>query len=113
MNIIFDSYLFAAALRTRRGERSLRDVAEETGISASTLSRIENGETPDMETFLLLSAWTGWPTNAFLHENQDRNTVQLIEQTLREDGILTPNVIEAFLVLLQAVRGRSARVVQP
>lgn len=112
MNTIFDTRLFAAALCTKRGGCSLRDVAAETGVSASTLSRIENGEAPDMETFLMLCSWVGWPTNAFLNAGEDRDTVRLIEQALREDGVLSTEAINAFLVLLQVVRDRSPHGVE-
>ena len=100
----FDAPLFAAALRTRRGDLGLREVATVTGVSAATLSRVENGEVPDLQTFLVLTAWTGWPTRAFLHQDQERDTVQLIDQALREDDVLAAETIEAFLVLLRAVR---------
>jgi hypothetical protein len=60
-----------------------------------------------METFLVLTTWTGWPVAAFLRPaDQVPDTVQLVDQALREDGVLTIEVIEAFLVLLQTVRGR-------
>jgi transcriptional regulator with XRE-family HTH domain len=104
MSTGFDARLFSAALRTRRGERGLREVAAEIGVSASTLSRVENSETPDMETFLILCTWVGWPTSAFFASRQGRDTVQLVEQALREDGVLSTEVVDAFLVLLQAVR---------
>ncbi len=100
----FDAPLFAAALRTRRGDLGLREVATVTGVSAATLSRVENGEIPDLQTFLVLCSWTGWPVSDFLHQDQARDTVQLIDQALREDGVLATETIEAFLVLLRAVR---------
>ena len=60
-----------------------------------------------MDTFLVLTSWTGWPVAAFLRPvDQVHDTVQLVEQALRDDGVLTVEIIEAFLVLLQAVRGR-------
>lgn len=101
----FNVRLFGAALRTRRGDLGLREVATETGVSASTLSRIENGEIPDLQTFLVLSSWTGWPVAAFFHQDQVRDTVRLVEEALREDEVLSPEVIDAFLVLLRTVRG--------
>lgn len=110
MTTIFDAHLFAAAVRARRGDLGLRDAAAATGVSAATLSRLENGETPDMETFLVLTTWTGWPVAAFLRPaDQARDTVQLIDQALRKDGVLAVKVIEAFLVLLQTVRGRDTQ----
>ena len=44
-------------LKERRGERGLREVATEIGISAATLSRIEAGKQPDLETFSKLCKW--------------------------------------------------------
>lgn len=38
-------------LSTRRGGRGVREFAKEIGISPATLSRIENGKLPDLETF--------------------------------------------------------------
>lgn len=51
----------AGALAARRRERglSLRDVAEETGVSFNTLSRIERGRAPDLRNYLRVAAWLG------------------------------------------------------
>ena len=38
-------------LTERRGGRGVREFAKEIGISPATLSRIENGKLPDIETF--------------------------------------------------------------
>lgn len=38
-------------------ERNLRDVAKETKISASTLSRIEHGKAVDGDTMIKLFHW--------------------------------------------------------
>jgi len=35
----------------RRGDRGIRAVAEEIGISPATLSRVERGKLPDLDTF--------------------------------------------------------------
>src|ERR671917_570955 len=52
------------AIRRKREEQglSLRDVADETGVSASTLSRIENGTgKPDADNIARLTAWLNVP----------------------------------------------------
>ena len=52
------------AIRRKRNETgsSLRDVADETGVSASTLSRIENGTgKPDAENIARLTDWLDVP----------------------------------------------------
>ena len=46
-------------LKEHRGGRGLREVAEEIGVSAATLSRIESGKQPDIETFAKLCRWLG------------------------------------------------------
>ncbi|MEX2158612.1 MAG: helix-turn-helix transcriptional regulator [Dehalococcoidia bacterium] len=46
-------------LRKERGGRGLREVAREIGVSAATLSRVERGHLPDLETFGKICAWLG------------------------------------------------------
>jgi transcriptional regulator with XRE-family HTH domain len=45
------------ALRTKRGDRGLREVAREIKISPATLARIEAGNLPDIETFTKICSW--------------------------------------------------------
>jgi transcriptional regulator with XRE-family HTH domain len=42
---------FSKLLIEKRGDRGVRDFAREVGISPATLSRIERGNLPDLETF--------------------------------------------------------------
>src|SRR5436190_1210002 len=52
------------AIKRKREENglSLRDLADETGVSASTLSRIENGTgKPDADNIARLTAWLNVP----------------------------------------------------
>lgn len=44
-------------LRRQRGNRGVREVAGEVGISAATLSRVERGNVPDLETFAKICKW--------------------------------------------------------
>ncbi len=44
-------------LRERRGERGIRQVAGEIGISPATLSRVERGKLPDLATFSRICEW--------------------------------------------------------
>jgi len=45
------------AIRLKRGVQGVRTAASEIGISPATLSRVENGHLPDLETFRRLCAW--------------------------------------------------------
>jgi transcriptional regulator with XRE-family HTH domain len=50
LSLLFWAYRFEQKL-------SLRELAEETGISRSTLSRIERGQRIDLQTWLQIQAW--------------------------------------------------------
>src|SRR5882724_9372944 len=44
-------------LLDKRGNRGIRDVAQEIGISPATLSRVERGYLSDLETFGKICRW--------------------------------------------------------
>lgn len=48
----FDTERFMRDVREKTQAQNLRDIADLVGVSAATLSRIDNGVTPDMQTFL-------------------------------------------------------------
>jgi DNA-binding Xre family transcriptional regulator len=43
--------------RDKRGKTGIRDAAKQVGVSAATLSRIEAGKLPDLDTFSKLCKW--------------------------------------------------------
>ena len=56
----------------RRRKMSLRDVADETGVSASTISRLTNGVgMPDADTYAALCQWLRSPVGRFLKNDGD------------------------------------------
>lgn len=44
-------------IKKKRAGRGIREAAEEIGISAATLSRVERGNLPDLETFKRICRW--------------------------------------------------------
>ncbi len=44
----------------------VREAAKEVGVSAATLSRVENGKLPDLETFGKICRWLGEDPAIFL-----------------------------------------------
>ena len=67
MQSTLNSEKLASAIKSKRGKRGLREAAEEIGnISAATLSRIEQGKLPDIETFIRICKWLKVPTDAFI-----------------------------------------------
>jgi UDP-N-acetylglucosamine 1-carboxyvinyltransferase len=66
---VLDTQHLAQLVKSKRGERSLRDIAQEIGeISPATLSRIENGKMLDVETFLRLCDWLQIAPQQFIRE---------------------------------------------
>jgi transcriptional regulator with XRE-family HTH domain len=48
-----------AKVSQHRAQNPIRKAAAEIGIGHATLSRIENGHIPDLETFAKICAWLG------------------------------------------------------
>lgn len=103
----------AAQLRTKRGQRGLREVAEEIGdISASTLSRIEQGNVPDVDTFMRICHWLGVDSSEFVPDaakqknksssrEKEADVPQFIEAHLRADRTLPPATIDALSEMIR------------
>jgi transcriptional regulator with XRE-family HTH domain len=45
-----------------------RDVAQETGLSASTLTRVGHGRKPDADALCSLLAWIGYDVSSFAEQ---------------------------------------------
>jgi transcriptional regulator with XRE-family HTH domain len=53
-------------LAAKRGNRGIRAVALEAGVSPATFSRVENGHMPDLKTFARLCKWLNRDPREFL-----------------------------------------------
>ncbi len=85
------------AVRRKRDElsASLRDVANATGVSASTLSRIENGTgKPDADNIARITTWLDVPMDRILGSRSDGEEAKAVVYFPRES---TPEIVEAHL----------------
>lgn len=85
------------AIKRKREELgiSLRDVANETQVSASTLSRIENGTgKPDADNIARLTSWLDMPVDRVMKKNNTSGTAEPVIYYPHES---TPSIIEAHL----------------
>lgn len=103
------------AIKRRREETglSLRDVADVTDVSASTLSRIENGTgKPDADNIARLTGWLDMPIDRVMNKNAGADvepvvyypheaTPEIISAHLRADRNLTPETAEALSELFR------------
>ena len=106
-----DIALFSSAVRERRGSLGVRAAAKEIGdVSASTLSRIEQGRLPDLDTYMKLCRWLAvTPTHFALHvteaaEDRGAPPVPLPERFvmhLKADQTLKPDTRQALATLIE------------
>ena len=103
------------AIKRRREEtgQSLRDVADITGVSASTLSRIENGTgKPDADNIARLTSWLDMPIDRVMNKTAASDvepviyypheaTPEIVEAHLRADKNLTPETANALSELFR------------
>lgn len=69
MKLKYDSKRLSEEVKAKRtifDKIGLREAAREIGISAATLSRIENGKTPDVETMGMICFWLEIPMDNFI-----------------------------------------------
>ncbi len=73
MKLTFDTKSFSKQLRQKRLiERnvSMETLADELNISKATLSRCENGKTPELITYASLCDWLGISMNQFFKKGK-------------------------------------------
>jgi transcriptional regulator with XRE-family HTH domain len=56
----------AQRIRERRAGKGVRETSKEIGVSPATLSRVENGKIPDLETFGKICGWLNEDPAAYL-----------------------------------------------
>ena len=110
-----DIYALAARLKAKRDKRGLRTVADEIGnVSASTLSRIEQGKVPDIDTFMRVCRWLEMSPDQFManttemrhesgktHTKEIESTPQKVAAYLRADRHLDPGTAEALVKMIE------------
>lgn len=113
------------AIRRRREELelSLRDVADQTNVSASTLSRIENGTgKPDADNIARLTNWLDMPLERILSRGSEstndakavvyyphESTPEIVEAHLRADRNLSPETADALSQLFRVAYSQFSR----
>ncbi len=113
------------AIRRRREELelSLRDVADQTNVSASTLSRIENGTgKPDADNIARLTSWLDMPLERILTGRStesgeakavvyfpSESTPEIVEAHLRADRNLTRETADALSEVFRVAYSQFSR----
>lgn len=91
---LFENEAFYAALNAVRLSRQMtwKDVAKETGVNASTLTRIGQGANPDVNGLAALLEWANLKAEMFIRgsKNEEPEPLAKITALLRADPHLKP-----------------------
>lgn len=107
----FDNGAFYRAIEmvVQIRKKSWKQVALETGVSASTLTRMSQGRSPDAASMAALSAWAGINPSDFVEAPYKMATTEAMPQIsalLRSDPRLDTRSAEAIEAILQAAYER-------
>ena len=105
MSYYLDTEKLADLVRHKRGDRSLRAIASITGVSPSTLSRVENEKTPDVDTFLTLCDWLEVPPAELMKNTKNIPRLSMAQSLcikVRSDPRLKPEIANVLAALIKA-----------
>lgn len=103
----FDGDAFYRSLETivESRAKSWQLVAKETGVSASTLTRMAKGRKPDASSLAALSAWAGLNPSDFVNapfKSKSIESMTQISTLLRNDPNLDADAAEAMEAIVKA-----------
>ena len=107
------SALHAALDSERRSQRlTWKDVAAESGVSASTLTRLSQGRRPDVNSLAALTGWLGMSADHFMdgarvHQFGTASPLAQISSIIHRDPNLSP---EGSMALEELIRATYARL---
>jgi transcriptional regulator with XRE-family HTH domain len=80
----------------KRGAHGVRTAAKEIGISAATLSRVERGFLPDLETFRKICKWLGLDAGEVLGLTTPKRATPQVTVHFKKAQALTPATAQAL-----------------
>ena len=84
-------------IKSKRGNQGLRATGKEIGVSAPTLSRIEQGNLPDIETYVKICEWLNVSTDYFTGAHDEFSTQEIIIASLRAEKTLPPSTVDSLV----------------
>ena len=92
-------------LKKKRGDRGIREVAKEIEISPATLSRVESGKLPDLNSFSKICTWLNIDPNEFLACNTaQKKSSHRTSIHLKADKNITPELSKALADMILSAR---------
>jgi len=96
-----DTRKLSDMIKSKRGKRGVREVAIEIGdVSSSTLSRVEQGNLPDIDTYMRLCKWLEVSPEFFTDTAAKSNESEIVAH-LRADKALPKETSEALIKMIK------------
>lgn len=108
----FDTEAFYRALDAQRAARGItwKQVAAESKVAASTLTRMAQGRRPDVDGLAALCAWSGLKADDFVRAREGERgtpeTLAMISTHLRADPHLSPEGADMLDAVIKAAYER-------
>jgi transcriptional regulator with XRE-family HTH domain len=113
MKSTLNTELLASMIKSKRGTRGLRAVATEIGeVSAATLSRVEQGKVPDIDTFIRICKWLQVSADTFTSNNGEvevSSNRDLAVAHLRADRALSADMISMLVKMIDLAYNSTAK----
>jgi transcriptional regulator with XRE-family HTH domain len=87
-------------IREKRGDRGVRAVANEIGISHATLSRVERGFLPDLERYQKICKWLGVSIEAVGNKEFSQSKSKIPQVHFRKKPTVSPETAQALAQLI-------------
>lgn len=88
----------------KRGANGIRAAAAEIGISPATLSRVERGNLPDIETFKKICTWLAINPGEVLGFKPSAKTASPLAVHFRKDPAICPKTAKALAQMILAAQ---------
>ncbi len=96
-------------VKGKRGERGIRAVAKEIGISHATLSRVERGFHPDLERYQKICKWLGVSVEAVADKETSQSTSTIPQVHFRKKITVSTETAQALAQLILTAQAALAR----
>ena len=104
MQSTLNTELLAGMLKNKRADKGLRAIAQEIGnVSAATLSRIEQGKIPDVDTFIRICKWLNVSTDTFIEGDIKENVLSTKDHVvahLRAERELSKDTVNMLIKMI-------------
>ena len=100
MESTLNTELLATMLKDKRGNKGLRAIG---GVSFATLSRIEQGKIPDVDTFVKICKWLGVSTDTFIIGGEklgEVSTKDMVIAHLRAEKVLSKDTVNMLVKMI-------------